>query len=292
MMKLGLLTYKRHGMYACSRRRPPSVLLKILIVMLLLASLTPLHDVMMRQLVMETTSSIHMVERNKSLFYVTTHLSPSHYQYLEKCWPSLLAKSQAYRQSDFVIFITKSNGSMIDWNVINATFAGTKVTVHVVDNPGYQEGAMLAMTEAYRNHWFDGYEWVIRVNPDVLIRNDTFLLEGMRDPGIEGIFADCLDKPCPTGKNCSDRLIHTDFFAIRPDAVSLEAILDADEKEPGAEPMARRAFSSIVWNGRDSWVPNAGPHMGHCRIAGAMSPVIHPHEESEGYPQCLSWYDS
>lgn len=107
----------------------------------------------------EITASIPPIERNKSLFYVTTHLSPSHYEFFQKCWPSLLAKSQLYKESDFLIFATGSNASNIDWSVLNATFANATYAVQVMDNPGYQEGAMLALTEAFSKHWFDGYEW-------------------------------------------------------------------------------------------------------------------------------------
>lgn len=239
----------------------------------------------------EILASIPPIERNKSLFYVTTHLSPSHYEFFQKCWPSLLAKSPLYKESDFLIFVSRSNASIIDWSVLNATFANATYAVQVMDNPGYQEGAMLALTEAFSKHWFDGYEWVIRVNPDVLIRNDTFLRKSMQDSSIKGIFADCFETPCATGTNCTNRVIHTDFFAIRPEAVSEQAVLEARSKHRNAELMATQAFSSIVLAGADSWVPNVGPLGKECRVRGVASPVMHTHNQRQIHPQCLSWYD-
>jgi hypothetical protein len=107
--------------------------------------------------------------------YITTHLSDGHHAYLDHCWPSLIARSPLFKQSDFMIFATEPSGKKANLTLINSVFAGTGVVVHGMGNPGYNEGAILALTEAMDNHCFDKYEWVIRVNPDVLIRNDSFL---------------------------------------------------------------------------------------------------------------------
>ena len=160
---------------------------------------------------------------------------------------------------------------------------------HRTQNPGYQEGAILAITEAIENHWFDKYDWVIRVNPDVLIRDDTFLLERFGDSRIHSIFVDCLDRDCPAGNRCADSMIHTDFFAVRPNAISLSAVRET--KQDNAELMITGVFSSIVKDGADSWVPGAGPHRGYCRVEGKGSPVIHSHAFRAMHPACLSWYD-
>ena len=77
-----------------------------------------------------------------------------------------------------------------------------------------------------------------------MIKNDTFILDTMADSSISGIFVDCLDRPCPAGRGCASRHIHTDFFAIRTSAVSLDAILATNEGN--AELMAMKAFSEIV----------------------------------------------
>ena len=179
-----------------------------------------------------------------------------------------------------MMFVTSGQGAAgkrVDTAFIMSLFsqAGKAIAIHERPNPGYQEGAVLALVEGYRHGWFEGYDWVVRLNPDVLVRNDTFLLETMQDGGVAGIFVDCLDKPCPGGRKCVDRQIHTDFFAIRPGAVSRDLILKLDNGH--AEAMATAAFSGIVKNGLDVWVPGTGPHRGFCRVTGEFSPVIHDH---------------
>jgi len=133
-----------------------------------------------------------------------------------------------FQRSDFMMFVTpKHEQDKIDMELVESIFARTGIIIHVRHNPGYQEGAILALVEAYKKGWFGGYDWVVRVNPDVLIRNDTFLLQSMANNSISGIFDDCLDRPCDGGRNCVHRKIHTDFFAIRPAAVSRDDILEA-----------------------------------------------------------------
>jgi hypothetical protein len=225
---------------------------------------------------------------NRILIFITTHLSDMHYKYLEHCWPALIAKSPLFKESDFMMFITESQGQKANMTLINSVFAETGVVVHSTENPGYQEGAILAFTEAIESQWFDKYDWVIRVNPDVMIRDDNFLLERFQDSRVHGVFVDCLDKDCPTGKRCADSMIHTDFFAVRPDAISLSAVRET--KQNNAELMITEVFSSIVQNGADAWVPGAGPHGGQCRVVGELSPVIHIHDFKAIHPACLSWY--
>jgi hypothetical protein len=238
--------------------------------------------------------SIHSLQQTKPekriLIYITTHLSETHSFLLERCWPSLLSKSPLFKQADFMMYVTESEDRKVNMTVVDSVFANTGVTLLVRPNPGYNEGAVLAITEAFQEHWFDAYEWVIRLNADVLIRNDTFLLEQFKDKSAQGIFDDCLDVECPEEKNCQGRLIHTDFFAVRPDALPANAFLEAQEREENAERMATDAFASIVDAGTDRWLPGTGPHGGLCRVIGASSPVLHTHEIEAVYPACLSWY--
>lgn len=190
--------------------------------------------------------------------------------------------------SDFVVFVTLAEGAKFNTTFIENVFGHVDVTVHVRSNPGYNEGAILAMAEALEQGWFSSYDWVIRVNPDVLIRDDSFLLRSLHNDSIDGIFADCRDVPCPAGRGCANRLIHTDFFAVRPGAIPRDAFAGAQSQN--AEVMASKVFSSIVAEQRDYWVPGAGPHRAMCRIGGPASPVIHTHDFDVVYPACLSWY--
>lgn len=231
---------------------------------------------------------IAVARDSKVLIYITTHFSSTHAQFLRHCWPTLLSRSRLYRTSELVMFVTLAEGAEFNTTFIKTVFGDVDITVHVRSNPGYSEGAILAMAEGFQHGWFEGFDWVIRVNPDVLIRNDSFLLENLDKHDIDGVFADCLDVPCSTGQGCKDRLIHTDFFAFRPDAIPHDAFVAT--RNANAEQMATKAFSPIIARGRDYWVPGAGPHHGICRIRGETSPVMHTNEIRAMYPACLSWY--
>jgi hypothetical protein len=205
---------------------------------------------------------------------------------LKDCWPGLLQNLPLFQRSDFMLFVTpKHEQDKIDMKLVESIFAHTGIAIHVRSNPGYQAGAILGLTEAYKNGWFEGYDWVVRINPDVLIRNDTFLLQSMANNSISGIFDDCLDRPCDGGRNCVQRLIHTDFFAIRPAAISRAEIVAANNTN--AERMATTAFSGIVRDGSDTWLPGTGPHHKSCRVRGAISPVVHDHSN-----KTLQWCQS
>lgn len=90
-------------------------------------------------------------------------------------------------------------------------------SVAMVDNEydQFQTGANLGPKLAFQQGWFlqqqdeenedDYYDWVIRINPDVLIRRSFWLRTVMKNPNIHAILVDCQTKR-----------IHTDFFAIRP----------------------------------------------------------------------------
>jgi hypothetical protein len=160
----------------------------------------------------------------------------------------------------------------------------------VEPNPGHQEGAVRAMIEGFRRGWFDGYDWVIRVNADVLIRNDTWLLSTFRDSTVHGVFADCWDKVCPGERKCTERKMMADFFAFRPTAIPKDAFEKAYEIEDNAENHATLAFAPIVQRGNDSWLFGAGQHDMFCRVGGKTSPVIHEHDFDAVFPSCMLWY--
>mmetsp|Transcript_19377 Transcript_19377/g.27622 ORF Transcript_19377/g.27622 Transcript_19377/m.27622 type:complete len:109 (+) Transcript_19377:334-660(+) len=68
------------------------------------------------------------------------------------------------------------------------------------------------MNLGFEKKLFHGYDWVIRLNPDVIIHNDTTIIARILDPSLDGIFVNC--------KNDAMKL-HTDSSAFRPSTVSL-----------------------------------------------------------------------
>lgn len=145
------------------------------------------------------------------------------------------------------------------------------ITVKLFVNSGFQSGAIQALKDGFghkgvEEKWFDEYDWVIRLNPDVLILDDKWLLEIMRNSSIDGIFQDCT--VC---------LLHTDFFAVRPRAVN--SILVDKSKNGNAELHATKSFENIVRSRRFVWVKGGFPeHYAICRIQGGRSPVLHHHQ--------------
>lgn len=225
------------------------------------------------------------------LLYVTTQLSETHIRLLKICWPALLAQSSLYRNADVTMLVTHDVQSHINMTFLNQVFHKSNFRIHFRPNPGHQEGAMLAMSEAFDQGWFDGYDWVIRVNPDVLIRNETALLLRMQDPNIDGIFVDCYDSYCPPGPGCNKaRYVQTDFLAFRPGAMDKHAFKNASH-HVSAELQATQVFSAIVNNRKDSWLSEAGPMKESCRVDGKNSPVLHTHDMDRLWPACVAWYE-
>jgi len=203
------------------------------------------------------------------LLYITTHLPDLHVQFLRKCWPGLISNSALLQHADVLLFA----GGSLPTDILEDVFRGKNVRVQQYKNPGYQEGAMLAMEAATSGHWFDGYDWVIRLNPDVLILEDEWLIKTLADDGVDGIFANCFDSPCTS--HCTEHLVNSDFYAVRPSQLGPASFIETAGLET-AELQVSAAFGNIMEAGRDRWVP--GTEMaGSCRIHGPGVPVLHAH---------------
>ena len=115
-------------------------------------------------------------------------------------------------------------------------------------NPGYQLGAIEAVLYAARRSWFDAYDWIVRVNPDVIFISAKFLEAKLREAGTTAVLAQC-DCEIPAGRQlpgkgarrhplaCINPRVHTDFFAARPRSM--------DNKLWAGEPHAERAASKV-----------------------------------------------
>ena len=232
------------------------------------------------------------------LLYITTHVSDQHLEFLKRCWPYILHNTKLVAMSDIFIFSTGNPDaseyilSMIREVVVPAdhkyysTYKRHRnITLVQANNPGYQEGANLALKEAATHGWFHGYDWVVKVNPDVLIYNDTWILDTMtQDQNASGIFVDCFDG------NGGKRLIQTDFFSIRPEAFPEEPFRNMLNLAENAERTATSFFSQSISNGTDRWLPDIGQMHLICRVGwerGWGSPVLHSHEFLNDCPQLV-----
>ena len=219
------------------------------------------------------------------LLLVTTHFPAYHQSFLETCWPPATRKSVLLQQADVMVFAT---GAVSDQNraAVATAFDACKSTrVVAVPNPGKRNGAMLPLQMAEREGWFDGYDWVIRLNPDVIIRSDAHLLPLFARSDVDAVFASC-----PTRMAPALRLrVHTDFAAWRPEKIQKGAFAIHPQVSEAfcsvggrrytssicnPERAATRSFQSILRSGRYALLQNKG---GPCRIGGPQSAIVHQH---------------
>jgi hypothetical protein len=143
------------------------------------------------------------------------------------------------------------------------------------------------------------YDWVIRLHPDVLVRNDTFLLQTMKDPSVEGIFNDCVDDAhCRNDQKCRKRRIHGDALLFRPGSLRKKAFFVPRKRRltANAEMELSREFQTVVAKGADRWIPGTGLHGTVCRVghrqilkAGAAPPpIVHSHDILPAPPRCAT----
>lgn len=239
-------------------------------------------------------------DQPRILLYVTTHLSQSHEEFLHLCWPYVLSNSKLVQMADVKVFLTgNSERQEADAEIFRYVFREkvrkNKFSIIQMENEGYQEGAIAAMALGHKNGWFEGYDWVVRVNPDVIIRNDTWLLETILtsdEENVTGIFVDC-DGACnETAAHCNKDgyRIHSDFTAFKPSVIS--PTLQWNESE-NAEYMNRLAFYDTVRQGQDRWLFESSPDVTSvCRLSTKDdSPVSHYGTDTDGSTErCVQWY--
>jgi hypothetical protein len=208
----------------------------------------------------------------KVLLYVTTAWSDAHTHFLRACWPSAVRQQSLYNMSD-LMFVVTNNHTLGDSRVeaVLSSVLQRNITVRKLANPGFQSGAILPVTDALRHGVWDGYDWVIRINPDVLFTDEQPLLAAMRNDNIDGIFVNC---------NYHKVKLHTDFFAVRPRALTGPPDLArATPFQSNAEEHATAVFDPILKSGRFVWLPGAQPIRNTwCRVDGTT--VVHLNEQT------------
>lgn len=223
--------------------------------------------------VRHTSPSVsHSLDNIRVLLFITTHLPDQHIDFFRQCWPNLLKNSVLLQHADVLLFTAIEPPT----DILQDVFHGKRVRVEQYENnQGYQGGAEMAMKMATTSSWFEGYDWVIRLNPDVLLLEDEWLIKNMLDLGVDGIFADCYDHGCE--RHCTvGNMVNTDFFVVRPWYLGPESFAGLQGHFNNAEEQATAAFKNIIESGRDRWIP--GTHMdGKCRVRGKTVPVLHAH---------------
>mmetsp|Transcript_31132 Transcript_31132/g.65672 ORF Transcript_31132/g.65672 Transcript_31132/m.65672 type:complete len:365 (-) Transcript_31132:87-1181(-) len=205
------------------------------------------------------------------LLYVTSHMSRQHKMFLKYCWPNILARSALLQEADVAVYLNPGEGERKEaMDILNNTFADQNLKVYLRAKAEKQAGAKTAMYEAITSDFFSGYDWVIRLNPDVIIRDDSFLMQSMADPSVLALLI-----------NCSRRgtKVHTDFFVIKPDVLSAKAFpLTGENAELS---FTRSIQESVLDNGSHRWIPDTSPKSSRCRAGEGrdfyQSPIVHEH---------------
>lgn len=213
----------------------------------------------------------------KLLFYMTTHWPTEHIAFLP-CWKDAIERLDIFKYADLMLYTPTEPGKQ---QLEFLPFRHTIIKLYV--NPGYQEGAVQSMTDPFLDNtttWFDDYDWVIRINFDVLVRSDAWLMKTMLNGSIDMIVHECYSS---TNKYSTNPMLHSDFFAFRPKAVDREKLLQVDRYH--AESHITNAFRHVYDARRFAYV-EGGKNLidGACRIAGVQSPVLHVHELSDFCP--------
>eukprot|EP00984_Skeletonema_dohrnii_P008468 scaffold3114_cov130-Skeletonema_dohrnii-CCMP3373.AAC.1 len=227
----------------------------------------------------------------KILLYITTHMSDLHRSALEYVWPHAVNASNLLSQADVLLHYSATTSAEEQEEQLNLHHlmktafgpSGNNVTIlHSRQNPGYQEGAIKAISDALENNWFTPYDWIIRVNPDVIIRNDTWIIHQMLDKEKVGaILVDCGDQFL----NSANAKVHTDFSIFQPKYIQVP---EEAKRIANAEKHFSKIIEEVWTTGRAAILPDNDPNDGICRVRGHKSSVVHDHEWLDGMIQCFN----
>jgi len=220
----------------------------------------------------------------KILLYFTTYNSSDHYTYMD-CWAKILRADGFLNQADVhVYFGDTSSGEKFHEKLSRWPNVRKQFTQNYFSNL-IQEGSILAFMYGFQHDLFDEYDWVIRLNPDVLVYNSSRLQQMMANKTACGIFANC--NPVVCENRCAERAykIQTDFTVFRPKCLDKTEVLNTafylKNQEMNAEKHATKIFKPIVRSGRAQWLFKHNEGTTKCRVnwAGQHSgDVEHRHE--------------
>merc|ERR1711862_44586 len=204
--------------------------------------------------------------------------SDAHVKMFKHCWPLAMQNSHLLNSSDIAVYMTpKPEKVKESVALIKDVFKGRNLKYHISENQGWQRGAMLAVKEGSNLGLFDGYEWVFRLNPDVIIQNDKWFLDTMKNDANASLFyVECLFEGI---KPPQVRAMHTDFFALKPGALPkghLGTILHRN-----AEMSFTRQMEPLIATNQHRHVPDVRPSRNHvCHVDGNLNgSVVHYHSK-------------
>ena len=194
--------------------------------------------------------------------------------FLKYCWPNVLARSSLLYQADVAVYLNPADQERRKEavSILQDTFVNHHLTIYLRENEVYNTGAVMAMYEAVSSNFFDGYDWVIRLNPDVMIRDDTFLRENMVDPTVSALLVNCRNRGAK---------VHTDFFVIRPNVLDANLFTEQIVQKNAEQGFTSLLQDTVLSKGTHRWIPDTNPKTSACRAGDHRdyyeSPIVHEH---------------
>lgn len=195
---------------------------------------------------LETPNARTNASMPRVLLFVTTYPSDEHVSFM-KCQADLLSRTQMLKEVDVLLHVGEppagaSTGlSREAWRELLDAWPMHEKTLKFSTNPGKQRGAKKAMHEALTLGWFRDYDWVVRINPDVIIYDERPLFSLIQRSENWAVVARCGKR-----KNWAKRRqTNSDFFAIRPEHVPIDAFSGWNTDSPNAETVTTIAFQHI-----------------------------------------------
>ena len=136
---------------------------------------------------------------------------------------------------------------------------------HTSPNPGYQQGAMQAMHDASIVPVVKGYDWIVRLNPDVLLLDFKPIYHLMQDPDADAILGSCLQW---------SKQVMTDFTVLRRHVFT--SVLKQPRRNSNAELDMTACLARTLGTGfkRTKWIYYGN---GECRTT-LKGQVMHQHD--------------
>ena len=199
------------------------------------------------------------------LLFLTTSGSSNHFSKLP-CTKKHMATNQRLQLADVLIHSNRYLGKDFRARVQDA-FPNKNTTIVVKESKArdQQQQTIEMIVYASSMGWFLHYGWVIHHHLDVIVNNDTILFNMMDHPSRDAVLANCLpDVHCV--RSCKKAVVHSDFFAFRPAAVSFPRATRVNH----AETFATELFSNTIVSGKDSWIQKRGFNDHSCRIRAGV----------------------
>ena len=183
----------------------------------------------------------------KFLTLITTHFLASHRNFLENCWTILVTHPFFSNRTDFHFYTTPNDQTRL-FNIDNYTARLRNIFSKVSFTHSFaldkQMGAKSVMHDMRMQPVFEKYEWIMRLNPDVIVLDARRIVKMMHMPHVDAIICNCnwrlakvynhtytksvvLARPWPKRPYYKIwpivryTIVNTDFILFRPRAIAI-----------------------------------------------------------------------